>query len=274
MLRRLNYLLKKIINIMLAKLGYKIISVNTEDNFSTLIKQTELLFRENNIFNLDHNNRRPSLLMKMQGTNIYQGLNIIGYLNRCLPIEGDVCEFGVAQGATSALIANEIMDTAKNLWLFDTFEGLPQPSPKDVLIDDIYNLGNIQKYEGRMFESADNVISRMKNISFGMDKVKIIKGIFDDDLLKRVNLPEKICFAYIDFDFYDGTINALEFLNSRLVDQGVILIDDYKYFSSGVETAVTEFLNKYKGRYRFDLPEKDCWGHFCILTKVSSTNNN
>jgi hypothetical protein len=35
---------------------------------------------------------------------------------------------GIAQCATSALIANEISSSKKNLWLFDSFKGLPKPT--------------------------------------------------------------------------------------------------------------------------------------------------
>ncbi len=72
------------------------------------------------------------------------------HLNRALGLDGDVCEFGVAQGATSALIANEIRGTEKDLWLFDSFEGLPKPTDHDILIDDIFNLGSIDRYQGTM----------------------------------------------------------------------------------------------------------------------------
>jgi O-methyltransferase len=66
---------------------------------------------------------------------------LIEYLHQSLPVEGDVCEFGVAQGAISAVLAHEIKNTNKNIWLFDSFEGLPEPSEKDILINDLFHFG-------------------------------------------------------------------------------------------------------------------------------------
>ena len=50
---------------------------------------------------------------------------------------------------------------------------------------------------------------------------------------------------YVDFDFYSPISVALRFLNKRLVTGGVIVVDDYGFFSSGAKTAVDEFLKEY-----------------------------
>jgi hypothetical protein len=44
-------------------------------------------------------------------------------------VEGDVAEFGVYKGGSAKLIAHTLahLHTDKKLWLFDTFEGLPEP---------------------------------------------------------------------------------------------------------------------------------------------------
>ena len=93
---------------------------------------------------------RSELLAKLLGTQLSEAVYIINYLHRSLKLPGDVCEFGVAQGATSALLANEIRDTDKLLWLFDSFAGLPKPTEKDTLIHDIFGLGTIESTQGTM----------------------------------------------------------------------------------------------------------------------------
>ena len=73
-------------------------------------------------------------------------------------MSGDICEFGVAQGTTSALMSNEIKGLKeRNLWLFDSFEGLPMPTEKDQLKDDIFSLGSIEAYKGTMACGIDQV---------------------------------------------------------------------------------------------------------------------
>lgn len=74
------------------------------------------------------NDVRPWLLGRLSGTPPSEAYFIIQALQRCNEIPGDICEFGVTQGETSALIANEIAQSAeKSLHLFDSFEGLPGP---------------------------------------------------------------------------------------------------------------------------------------------------
>ena len=54
------------------------------------------------------------------------------------PIEGDVVECGVWRGGSSmaaALALKSMGDTARQLWLFDTFEGMTKPSSDDRSIE-------------------------------------------------------------------------------------------------------------------------------------------
>src|SRR5262245_30953515 len=60
-------------------------------------------------------------------------LNAVAFLaaNR---IEGDFVECGVWRGGSmmaAALKLSELGDTTRNLYLFDTFEGMPPPTAKD-----------------------------------------------------------------------------------------------------------------------------------------------
>ncbi len=63
------------------------------------------------------------MLTRFQGTPPAEAYFIINALTMCIDIKDDVCEFGVAQGETSTLIANEIKNTGKILHLFDSFPG-------------------------------------------------------------------------------------------------------------------------------------------------------
>jgi hypothetical protein len=64
-------------------------------------------------------------LGKLQSTQPSEAYFIIQSLEDTRTITGDICEFDVAQGLTSALIANEISTNSKKIFhLFDSFEGL------------------------------------------------------------------------------------------------------------------------------------------------------
>src|SRR5688500_8962079 len=58
-----------------------------------------------------------------------QALNIVERLDHVLQQPGDVIECGIFQGVTSILMA-KLMDarqSSKKLFLFDSFQGLPEP---------------------------------------------------------------------------------------------------------------------------------------------------
>jgi len=208
---------------------------------------------------------RAKLLARLEGTQIGEALYVLDSLHRSLGVEGDVCEFGVAQGATSALLASEIASTEKRLWLFDSFEGLPRPTAKDVLIDDIFDLGSIDKYQGTMAFGQNSVIGRLRDIQFPPGRVSIVPG-FIEKTIKNPGLPEKVCFAYVDFDFYEPIRIALDFLDRVIPPGGHAVVDDYGWFSAGAQEAVDEFVAAHPERWDLALPISPA-GKFALLTR-------
>lgn len=208
---------------------------------------------------------RKELLARLLGTGISQAMHLLDRLHRALREPGDVCEFGTAQGATAALLANEIRATDKCLWLFDTFTGLPAPSPEDRLKDDIFGLGSIERYEGEMRCDPAEVTARLDAISFPAERRRIRPGRVEQTLTATEG-PRPVCFAYVDFDFYAPIRHALEYLDEHLAPGGQIMVDDYDFFSTGAKTAVDEFVARRRGRFRLTLPDAYA-GHFCLLER-------
>ena len=224
----------------------------------------ELVFRD-----LPDRDGRRDLLAKLIGTPLSEAMYIVAHLTQCLGTDGDVCEFGVAQGATSALLANEIRSTTKHLWLFDSFQGLPKPTEKDTLINDIFGLGSIEKYHGTMVSPVEMVQEQLAQIGFPQDRTHIVPGFIEETMRSAV-LPAKVCFAYVDFDFYEPILVTLRLLQQRLPVRGTVIVDDYGFFSSGAQTAVDEFVAETRGQYEMTLPLK-CAAvvtPFCILRRV------
>ena len=182
------------------------------------------------------------IILDLLGTSTVEGLEIVDSLIRTLKIKGDVCEFGVAQGKTSKLIAYLIRKTKKKLYLFDSFQGLPKPSKEDVLIDDIFNLGSINAYQGKMSHGKHKVLNELSKIKFNKKKLVSNEGFFNQKNLNKFLFPKKISFAYIDFDFYQPILDTLKFLENKLAFKAIVIIDDYGYFSSGVKKAVDYWL--------------------------------
>jgi O-methyltransferase len=239
------------------------------DNFLSLATAYEQKLSEASGL-IPQNARRAQLLARLQGTPPSEAYFIIQALAGCRELAGDVCEFGVAQGETSALMANEIAHSDKRLHLFDSFAGLPKPSEKDRLTDDIFCLGSVEAYAGTMACPEDMVRSRLDALAFGRDRYVIHRGFIEESLLRDSTLPREVCFAYVDFDFYEPTRVALEFLHGVTGGGSVIIVDDYDFFSTGVKTAVDEFVQEKAADgvpYECAVPDPR-YGRFVILTRM------
>lgn len=258
-------MIKRLITKMFQKFGYEIIRT---ERYLSLYEELIILGQNGMLpgIRLKENKNRIYLLSKLLGTNPSEGLFIIDSITKTLSISGDICEFGVAQGATSALMANEILNTNKSIWLFDSFQGLPKPTANDLLKDDIFNLGTMNAYKGKMSFKVSQVKHKLREINFPEKRVRIVPG-FIEETIKYKYLPPLVSFAYIDFDFYEPIKLSLNFLSKVLSKNAIMIVDDYDFFSTGVKTAVDEFMLKEKGKYQIYIPEKQL-GHFAIIKKL------
>ena len=110
-----------------------------------------------------------------------------------------------------------------------------------IWLDQFFNLGDIRKYEGQMSSPQTKVLKELKSINFNNDRIIINKGFFNAESLNKMKLPNTVSFAYLDFDFYQPTLDGLNYLNNVLSVGGIIIVDDYDFFSTGVKTSVDEW---------------------------------
>tara|TARA_Y100000590_G_C15456346_1_gene914710 strand:+ start:29 stop:814 length:786 start_codon:yes stop_codon:yes gene_type:complete len=207
-----------------------------------------------------------NLLIELKGTSLVEGIYIVNSLFETIKLNGDVCEFGVAQGKTSKLIGYIINDIDKKLYLFDSFKGLPKPSKEDQLKDDIFNLKNISNYEGKMSHEEYKVVNELNYIKFNKKKLIINKGFFNKENINKFNIPKEISFVYLDFDFYEPTKDVLNLISNILVPGGIIIVDDYDFFSTGVKTAVDEWISKNQNNFLLEKIKTD-EASFVIIKK-------
>jgi O-methyltransferase len=135
---------------------------------------------------------------------------------------GVFAEVGVYQGGSAKLICQAKGN--KSLRLFDTFEGLPQPSDHD---RGVHKKG---QYACPM-EAVQSYLSGYLNVTFH-------KGTFPDSVK---NLEEEsYSFVHFDVDLYAGTLACLEYFYPRMAPGGMMLSHDYDLLA-GVQQAFQEF---------------------------------
>jgi len=266
-----------VINTLLKPLGLRLVRTQTIEfltahqratgNWEQILKELHHSFTTYAFPHVPYDERRNALLNNLMGTSKPEAFWILSGLYKSMGLVGDICEFGCAQGATTALMAHEIIKTDKHVWVYDSFEGLPQPTEKDKLIDDIFNLGSIEAYAGTMNVPIESVKNNLKGVNFPPERTHLIKG-FIEETIKTGPLPHQVCFAYVDFDFYEPILVALNFLKDVLTVGGTIVVDDYGFFSAGAQAAVDEFLAVHGDHFKMELPPE--WaGRFAVLQRVS-----
>ena len=170
-------------------------------------------------------------------------------------IDGDIVEFGCYRGDTSLLIERilerefpEKFSAGKRLWIYDSFEGLPERTNFDASVaGDGFSAGEL-------FVTKREVVERFKKAGLRVPRIR--KGFFENldageidekgVIIKSTNdLPEKIAFAFLDGDLYQSIKVSLRLVAPRMVSGGIIIIHDYNNPQlPGVAKAVEEWLKK------------------------------
>lgn len=163
-------------------------------------------------------------------------------------IPGDYLEFGVYMGTTfryAYKIMSPLFSEMKFVAL-DSFEGLPSPQGMDAR--DNYTSGF---FEGQFKCSEEEFVELLNKDGINRDKVKIIKGWFQDTLSPEKAHGyglEKIAAAWVDCDLYESTVPILNFISSRISTGSVILFDDWHCFRNlpdlGQQRACREWLSE------------------------------
>ena len=163
-------------------------------------------------------------------------------------IPGDIVECGVWRGGSMQAAAHTLLaqgDTSRDLYLFDTYEGMPPPSEHDVRRGDKRTAAELlaanERDDSKVWAVAtlDDVQDGFAQLPYPSDRVHFVKGLVEETT--PANAPDQIAILRLDTDWYESTRHELEHLYPRLSPGGVLLLDDYGYWE-GARRAVDEWL--------------------------------
>jgi O-methyltransferase len=161
-------------------------------------------------------------------------------------IPGDIVECGVWRGGSMQAVAytlHEAGDTSRDLYLFDTFEGMTEPTEHDVRKDGV-RAGDLMQTMDRSSNlwavaSLDDVKSGFEGNPYPEEKRHYIVGPVEETIPDA--LPETISILRLDTDWYESTRHELAHAYSRLSPGGVLILDDYLHWE-GSRKAIDEFI--------------------------------
>jgi len=146
-------------------------------------------------------------------------------------IPGDIVECGVAHGGSAAMMALTLTDLSRKLWMFDTFQGLPEPGRENP----DYEIALL--YAGAFRAPLEEVRSSFRKL--GIKNAVMIPGLFKETL--PLCPAKSIAVLHVDGDWHESVLATLENLYDRVPPGGIIQLDDYGHWA-GARRAVDEFI--------------------------------
>jgi O-methyltransferase len=152
---------------------------------------------------------------------------------------GDYLEFGVYNGTSLISMHRALAEAGLDhvrLFGFDSFEGLPPDE------EGYWGPGGRFKSE---YEFTRQILIRE---GIAMDQVTLVKGFFSDTLnqpLVQEHQLRKASVIMIDVDMYRSAKEALEFCAPMIVDEALVVFDDWHPLAAqnlGEKRAFDEFL--------------------------------
>lgn len=169
-------------------------------------------------------------------------------------IPGAFAECGVWRGGSVLAMILTLQDLGvedRDVYLYDTFEGMTQPTEADVSADDPPALETWQRAQQEnqpawphLFESdqitEEAVRSLMATTGYPAEKLHFVRGPVEDTI--PGNVPQSIALLRLDTDWYESTRHELVHLFPRLRSGGVLIVDDYGHWQ-GARQAVDEYFS-------------------------------
>jgi hypothetical protein len=213
------------------------------------------------------------LLVRAHAINNHQSVldNAIG-ISMINQVPGDYLEFGVFRGdrltqayETAVFLAKQVqsanakqdpylnkisaanLDTMRFIG-FDSFEGLPKASEIDIQKGQEQWIG-----EGSFSAGLELVKSLLPKKGLADGRIRLVKGWFNETLTaetKRTLELQSAAIVYVDCDYYESAVPALEFVTDLLVDGSILIFDDWFLFRGRSDRGEQRAFAEWQERHR------------------------
>lgn len=160
--------------------------------------------------------------------------------------DGAFVECGVWRGGSVHAIARKLLSigvTDRDIYLFDTFSGMTEPTDRDVdengrtAAERLATSG--KKARIWALASREDVEAGLATLDYPNERFHLVEGPVEETIPSQA--PDSIAMLRLDTDWYESTRHELVHLYDRLVPDGILIIDDYGSWQ-GSREATDEFL--------------------------------
>ena len=160
-------------------------------------------------------------------------------------VAGSFVECGVWRGGSSMAAAWTFarLGHLVDMFLFDTFEGMSEPSKEDVSGHTGQSAAQLlagadQTSEIKAYAPIMDVRSNMESTGYPLSLLHFVQGKVEETVPSSA--PDQISILRLDTDWYESTKHDLLHLFPRLSRNGILIIDDYGDWV-GARKAVDEY---------------------------------
>jgi len=180
-------------------------------------------------------------------------------------IAGDIVECGVWKGGSMMAVARTLMasNARRRLYLFDTFEGMSQPTDADRSFRGDLAVDLLQRADRASSPiwacgAIEEVKANLRRTGYDESELIFVRGKVEDTIPSQA--PAQIALLRLDTDWYESTYHELVHLYPRLSVGGVLIVDDYGHWE-GARKAVDRYIEE-KGLklllHRIDYTGRSC----------------
>jgi O-methyltransferase len=161
-------------------------------------------------------------------------------------LSGAIVECGVWKGGCAGVAASVVKEAGykRRLHLFDSFEGLPEPTKDDGPEAKSYSGG---RADGKLSTTGNCVGTQtdvkdvlFNRLSIDPAQVSFHIGWFQDTVPKDHAEVGPISLLRLDGDWYESTLICLKHLYPQVVSGGYVILDDYGHWE-GCRKALEEY---------------------------------
>jgi len=167
-------------------------------------------------------------------------MHLITLLGETKNVPGEIAECGCFLGLSSYVLCSflkrwDARFDGSSYHVFDSFQGLSEPTADDQIPDDWDNAEGLQQmsWRGAFAASLETVSANLREfpaIHFHPGWIPLaFQGVRET----------RYRFVHVDVDLYDPTLDTLSYFYPRLSAGGIIVSDDYSW--PGARTAIHEF---------------------------------
>ena len=161
-------------------------------------------------------------------------------------IPGDFVECGVFRGGSAMLMACALRNLGvsdRTIWLYDTFEGMSEPTDHDVTIEgfaarDRWRRLQCDDHNEWVYAPLDEVRHNLARTGYPSERLRFVQGKVEDTV--PAETPTGVALLRLDTDWYESTYHELVHLYPRLTPGGVLILDDYGHWQ-GARDATDQY---------------------------------